>query len=126
MEYATSYIPLFIMLGIAAAAGVGIVFISHILGRRKKNPVKLDFYECGVPPLQSQRVRFEIRFFIIAMLFIVFDFEGVCLLPWAISYRALLTSFSSWVVPLLEMVVFLGILLVGLIYIWRKGALTWE
>lgn len=130
MKTAINYIPIVIMLGFAFAAAFGIIFISHIIGRRKKNPVKMDFYECGVPPLTNRRVRFHIRFFIIAMLFIIFDFEAVCLLPWAVSFRSLLDIFSQveygWLVPLLEMVVFIGILLVGYIYILRKGALEWE
>jgi NADH-quinone oxidoreductase subunit A len=118
------------MLGFAVAAAVAIVFLSHIIGRRKKNPVKQDFYECGVPPLTSRRMRFQIRFYVIAMLFIVFDFEAVCLLPWAVSYRSLLDIFSGvefgWAVPLLEVLVFIGILLVGYLYVLRKGALEWE
>lgn len=114
------------MLAFAVGVTVAIVFLSHILGRRKSNPVKMDFYECGVPPMVSKRVRFPIRFYTVAILFIIFDFEGVCLLPWGISYRRLIEVFQGWLVPLLEVLVFLGILLVGFIYVWRKGALTWE
>lgn len=118
------------MLGFAFAAAFGILLLSHIIGRRKKNPVKMDFYECGVPPLTTKRIRFEIRFYVIAVLFIVFDFEAICLLPWAASYRSLLGIFGGvdfgWAVPLLEVLVFIGILLVGYIYVLRKGALKWE
>ncbi len=125
MTAATDFIPIIIMLAFAVGVAFGIIILSHIIGRRKPNPVKQDFYECGVPPLTSQRMRFHVRFFIIATLFIVFDFEGLCLLPWAIRYRALLDTYG-WAMPLLEVLVFLGILLVGFIYVWRKGALKWE
>lgn len=130
MDTAVDFLPVVVMLGFAGAFAWGIVFLSHIIGRRTKNPVKMDFYECGAPPLTNKRVRFQIRFYVIAVLFIIFDFEAVCLLPFAVGYRDLLAIFSSvdygWIVPLLEILVFIGILLVGYIYVLRKGALTWE
>jgi NADH-quinone oxidoreductase subunit A len=113
------------MLGFAAAAAIGIVFFSHIIGRRKPNPVKQDFYECGVPPLVSHRLRFHIRFFVIALLFLIFDFETVALLPWAISYKALL-AVHGWALPLLSILIFLGVLVVGFVYELAKGAIRWE
>jgi NADH-quinone oxidoreductase subunit A len=122
---ATDYIPVVVMLGFAAAAAIGIVFFSHIIGRRKPNPVKQDFYECGVPPLVSHRLRFHIRFFVIALLFLIFDFETVALLPWAISYKALL-AVHGWALPLLSILIFLGVLVVGFVYELAKGAIRWE
>jgi NADH-quinone oxidoreductase subunit A len=122
---AIDYIPVVVMLGFAAAASVVIVFLSHIIGRRKPNPVKLDFYECGVPPLVSHRMRFHIRFFVIALLFLIFDFETVVLLPWAISYKSLL-AVHGWVLPLISILIFLGVLVVGFVYELAKGAIKWE
>ena len=122
---AADFIPVVVMLGFAVAAAVGIVFLSHIIGRRKVNPVKQDFYECGVPPLVSHRMRFNIRFFVIALLFIIFDFETLVLLPWAISYKGLLADYG-WVLPLVSILVFLGVLVVGFVYELAKGAIRWE
>jgi NADH-quinone oxidoreductase subunit A len=122
---AIDYIPVVVMLGFAAAASVVIVFLSHIIGRRKPNPVKQDFYECGVPPLVSHRMRFHIRFFVIALLFLIFDFETVALLPWAISYKSLLAA-HGWALPLISILIFLGVLVVGFVYELAKGAIKWE
>lgn len=125
MDASVDFIPVLIMFAIAVSIAGGIVLFSHIIGRRKRNPVKQDFYECGVPPLVSHRMRFSIRFFIIAMLFIIFDFETLVLLPWAIVYKQLLASYG-WALPLGSILIFLGILVVGFVYEWRKGGIEWE
>ncbi len=125
MTTTAEFIPIFILLGIAVSFAGAVVLLSYLFGRRKPNPVKQDFYECGVPPLVSQRMRFSIRFFIIAILFIIFDFETLVLLPWAIVYRQLLAAYG-WAFPLLSIVIFLGILVVGFVYELAKGGIEWE
>ena len=93
---------------------------SHFLGKRINDPAKLGPYECGITPVGSARERFHTRFYLVAMLFIVFDIEIVFLYPWAIVFKQLR------IFGLIEMAVFVGILLLGLAYVWGKGALEWE
>jgi NADH-quinone oxidoreductase subunit A len=90
------------------------------VGLKKPTPVKLSPYECGMPPVGTARDRFSIKFYIIAMLFILFDIEAVFLYPWAVEFRKL------GMFGFVEMGVFIAILLVGYIYVWKKGALEWE
>lgn len=116
----SSYLPIFVVLTIATFLALLILILSTIVGNRKPTKVKLMPYECGVDPIGSARSRFSIRFFIIAMLFIIFDIEVVFLYPWAIIFKDLKLF------GLVEMGVFILILAFGLIYVWRKGALEWE
>lgn len=114
------YLPILILFLINIAFAVGIVIFSHFVGSRKSSPEKLSPYESGVPPVGDARIRFSVRFYLIAILFIVFDIEVVFMYPWAVIFKKLgLFGF-------LEMSVFIGILLIGYIYIWKKGALKWE
>jgi NADH-quinone oxidoreductase subunit A len=114
------YLPILLMVLVAGAfAAVGLL-ISWIMGPSKPDASKDSPYECGVPPVGDARERYSIRFYVIAMLFIVFDLETVFLFPWAVIFRQEALFFF------LEMVVFLGILLVGYIYVWRMGALDWN
>jgi NADH-quinone oxidoreductase subunit A len=115
-EYLFLVIHLIVILGFAAF----ILVLSHMLGPRRQEKDKSSPYECGVKPVGSPRQRFSMKFYIIAILFILFDIEVVFLFPWAINLRAL------GGVGLVEMFVFIGILALGLIYAWRKGALEWE
>lgn len=94
--------------------------ISSLLRTRTNDPKKLTSYECGMEPVGSTDVRFNIRFYSYALLFVLFDVEAVYLFPWAVTVRSL------GVVAFLEMAVFLGILFLGLIYAWKKGTLQWE
>ncbi len=116
----SEYLPILILFVINIAFAVGIIIFSHFLGSRKPSPEKLSPYESGVPPVGDARIRFSVKFYLIAMLFIVFDIEVVFMYPWAVIFKKLgLFGF-------LEMLVFIGILLIGYIYVWKKGALTLE
>ncbi len=113
------YIPILFMLAIATAFCVVVVVLSRLVGKRQDSSEKLMAYECGNIPTGNARQRFPIKFYIIAMLFIVFDIEAMFLYPWAVIYKSLKLF------GLIEMVLFIGILLIGFIYIWKKGALEW-
>ena len=115
-----AYLPIVILLGIAICFGCGSLLFSSLIGPKKPSAVKLAPYECGCEPVGSARERFSIKFYIIAMLFILFDIECVFLYPWAVLFKRL------GVFGLMEMGVFMLILFVGYIYIWKKGALEWE
>ncbi|UCD84046.1 MAG: NADH-quinone oxidoreductase subunit A [Deltaproteobacteria bacterium] len=114
------YLPILILFIINIAFAVGIIIFSHFLGPRKSSAEKLSPYESGVPPVGDTRIRFSVKFYLIAMLFIVFDIEVVFMYPWAVIFKKLgLFGF-------VEMFVFIGILLIGYVYVWKKGALKWE
>jgi NADH-quinone oxidoreductase subunit A len=115
-----SYLPILVLIAVALAFALGSVVISRLVGQKKPTPVKLSPYECGMPPVGTARDRFSIKFYIIAMLFILFDIEAVFLYPWAVEFRKL------GMFGFVEMGVFIAILLVGYIYVWKKGALEWE
>ncbi len=115
-EYLFLLIHLFVILGFAAF----VLIISHLLGKRTESRDKGSPYECGIRPVGSPRQRFSMKFYIIGILFILFDIEIVFLFPWAINLRNL------GLIGFVEMFVFAGILGLGLAYAWRKGALEWE
>ena len=122
----SDYLPLVVLLFVAVALAGTLVGLSWILGPKKPSAAKLAPYECGVTPVGSARERFPVKFYLIAMLFIVFDIETVFLYPWAVTftkwgYHSALQMFS-----LFEMVTFIVILFVGYIYVWKKGAFEWE
>ncbi len=114
------YLPILIFLVIAVGFALFTLFASAIIGKKKVTPQKMLPYECGMEPIGEARKPFSVKFYIIAMLFIVFDIEAVFLYPWAVIFKDL--RFFG----LLEMGVFIAILLVGFIYVWKKGALEWE
>jgi NADH-quinone oxidoreductase subunit A len=115
-----AYAPILILLGVSLLNAVGMVALSHLVSPYRPTPAKLDPYESGMIPLGNTRERFSIKFYMVAILFIVFDIETVFLIPWAVWFRRLgLFGF-------VEMLVFIFVLLVGFIYIWKKGALEWE
>jgi NADH-quinone oxidoreductase subunit A len=124
-----TYIPV-LVLGIAAIGLAAVMTIlSWVLGPRRPTPQKLAPYECGVTPVGSARERFPIKFYLVAMLFIIFDIETVFLYPWAVIYRnsdVLLGFNGAMLFILAEMAVFVAILFVGYIYVWRKGAFEWD
>ncbi|MBN1945501.1 MAG: NADH-quinone oxidoreductase subunit A [Bradymonadales bacterium] len=113
----------YLAIGVLVVAGGGLafllVYLSHVLGPRGENRWKRDIFECGSVPLGSARSRFSVKFYLVAILFILFDIEAVFVIPWAVLFRSL------GLAGLIEMFVFLGILLVGLVYVWRKGGLEW-
>ncbi len=119
------YIPLLILLIVAVVLASALVGMSWILGPKKPSAAKLAPYECGVTPVGSARERFPVKFYLIAMLFIIFDIETVFLYPWAVTF----TRWNSHALQLFslgEMVVFIVILFIGYIYVWKKGAFEWE
>jgi NADH-quinone oxidoreductase subunit A len=116
----TAFIPILMMVIVAIGFAVFTLVASHFLGTRVNDPAKLSPYECGITPTGTARERFHTRFYLVAMLFIVFDIETVFLYPWAIVFKQL-KMFG-----LIEMAVFVGILLLGLVYVWGKGALEWD
>jgi len=114
------YIPLFLLTGFVVLNAAGILVGSHLLSPSRPTPVKSTPYESGMPPLGDTRERFSVKFYLIAMLFIVFDIETVFMIPWGVAFRQL-GGFG-----LIEMFVFIVILLVGYVYAWKRGALEWE
>jgi NADH-quinone oxidoreductase subunit A len=120
VDFADPYFPVLILMGIAVAMAVGFVLLSQALGPKRYDRIKYSVYECGVDPFQPASVRVSVKFYLIAILFILFDLETTFLYPWAVLFRSLgLFGF-------IEMGVFVGILLVGLVYAWKKGALEWQ
>ena len=118
-----NYLPIFFVFLVAAGFTFVSLILTHIIGPRINNPVKMMPYESGVDPVAETRIRFSIRFFIIALLFIIFDIEIVFLYPRAVVFKDFL-SFGTFI--FFEMVIFLAILLFGYVYVWRNGALEWE
>jgi len=114
------YESVLLLLALGGTIAVVFVALSRFLGPRNVNPEKTSTYECGVEPTKSARQRFPVRFYLIAMLFILFDIEAVFLYPWARLFREL------GLFGLIEMAVFVFVLVIGLVYAWRKGALEWE
>lgn len=120
IDFSDPYFSVLLLLIIAVGMAVGFVFLSQALGPKKYEPVKYSVYECGVDPFTSAAVRVSVKFYLVALLFILFDLETAFLYPWAVLFRDLgLFGF-------IEMAIFVGILLVGLVYAWKKGALEWQ
>ena len=118
------YIPLLVLMVVAVLLAAALVGMSWILGPKKPSAAKLAPYECGVTPVGSARERFPVKFYLIAMLFIIFDIETVFLYPWAVTFTRV--SHGMQVFELMEMIVFIIILFVGYVYVWKKGAFEWE
>ncbi|MGE4324149.1 MAG: NADH-quinone oxidoreductase subunit A [Sphingobium sp.] len=118
------YLPILLFLGIALLLSSAFVFLPMLVGRltgaHKPHPAKLSEYECGFPAFESPRSQFDVRFYLVAILFIIFDLEVAFLFPWAVTVFDL--GWAAWS----AMMIFLGILTVGFIYEWKKGALDWE
>jgi NADH-quinone oxidoreductase subunit A len=114
-----NYVPLFIFLVVAFLVAAGTIVVASIIRPNNPNKIKNSPYECGIDPVDNARKRYTIRFYIVAILFVVFDVETIFLFPWAVQFK-LLGMFGF-----VEMLVFLGILIVGYIWIWKKGALEW-
>ena len=118
--YAQTYWPILLQALIAMAVAAGMIGISYILGHKVRNRVKDMPYECGIEPTGSARERFSVKFYLVGMLFILFDIEAIFLYPWAVVYREL-KMFAFF-----EMLVFIALVLAGFFYIWNKGALDWS
>ncbi len=115
-----NYLPIFILVLLAILFGGISLFASSAFGPKHPTPAKLSPYECGVTPVGTARGRFSVKFYLVALLFLLFDIETIFLYPWAVVLRGLKTA------GFLAMFTFLGVLGLGLLYVWRKGALEWE
>jgi NADH-quinone oxidoreductase subunit A len=131
-----TYLPVLFLMGFVAFNAVAIILISHLTLRPRPTAVKQTPYESGIPVLGDARERFSVKFYMVAVLFIIFDIETVFMIPWAAHFRQLscgvdlvdgvcpsghISLFGLW-----EMLVFIAILLVGYVYVWKKGALQWD
>ena len=133
---ARTYLPVLLLLGFVVANAVMMLLLSHLTLRPRPTPVKQVPYESGMPPLGDARERFSVKFYMVAVLFIIFDIETVFMIPWAAYFRQLSCTVAlvdnacparqTSLFGLSEMVVFILILLVGFIYVWKKGALQWD
>lgn len=115
-----AYTPVLVILVLAALLAIALTTVSIVFGPKHPTPAKLAPYECGIVPTTPARQRFPVKFYMMAMLFIVFDIEAVFLYPWAVWLKHL-KVFGLW-----EMFTFIGVLLVGLLYVYRKGVLDWD
>ena len=113
------WVPILIYILVAIAFGVGTLLVSWMIAPTRISKVKLDPYECGIEPTTDARDRYSIRYYLVAMLFVIFDVETVFMFPWAVIFNKLLLF------GLIEMMVFIFILVVGYYYAWQKGALDW-
>jgi NADH-quinone oxidoreductase subunit A len=118
-RHMSGWVSILIMIALGGAFGAGSVAISHLLGPRKPTPEKAAPYECGMPPVGDARERHPIQFYLVAMIFLLFDIEVAFLYPWAMALRDL-----RWL-GFFQLLVFMAILLGGYVYVWRKGILDW-
>ena len=114
------YLPTLLFLIVATGIGIALIVIGNFLGPKRPDAEKLSPYECGFNAFEDARMKFDVRYYLIAILFIVFDLEIAFVYPWALVFREL------GVFGLVEMGVFLGLLVIGFAYVWKKGALEWE
>ncbi len=131
-----TYFPVLLLLGFVVANAAMMLLLSHLTLRPRPTPVKQTPYESGIPPLGDAHERFSVKFYMVAVLFIIFDIETVFMIPWGVYFRQLSCTvpMANDVCPaghlsffgLSEMVVFMIILLVGFVYVWKKGALQWD
>ncbi len=126
VPYHWQYLPLLMQILVAVLLAAGIIVASWFVGRHRNTKVKLDPYECGIEAVGDARSRFSVRFYLVAVLFILFDVEAVFMMPWAIIYRKLPAITGHRLFGFWEMLVYLGFVAVGLYYIVRKGILDWS
>jgi NADH-quinone oxidoreductase subunit A len=117
------YVPILVLILFVMANAVLMIGISHVFSSYRRTATKIAPYESGIPVLGDARERFSVRFYLVAMLFIIFDIETVFMIPWAVAFRQL-AEISG--VLIVEMFVFIAILGIGYVYIWKRGALQWE
>ena len=118
------YLPIVIFLGIAAVLGVAFILAAWVMAPTAPDPEKLSAYECGFNAFDDARMKFDVRFYLVSILFIIFDLEVAFLFPWAVALMKMppdAAKFAFW-----SMMTFLGVLTVGFVYEWKKGALEWE
>ena len=114
------YLPILLFLAVAAVVGVALMVLGNLLGPTRPTGEKLSPYECGFEAFEDAHMQFDVRYYLIAILFIAFDLEIAFVFPWAVIFRDL------GMVGLIEMGIFLGLLVLGFVYVWKKGALEWE
>ena len=119
-DFLNNYLTIIIFFGVALLLSIGFIFLNFVFSPKKPDPEKLSAYECGFEPFNDSRMEFDVRFYLVAILFIIFDLEIAFLFPWAISLGKI------GIFGFVSMMIFLFILTVGFIYEWKKGALDWE
>ena len=119
-ELLRGYLPILILLGLAIGLGLILILAAAILAVRHPDPEKVSAYECGFNAFDDARMKFDVRFYLVSILFIIFDLEIAFLFPWAVTFDGM-TDVAFW-----SMMVFLGVLTIGFAYEWKKGALEWE
>jgi len=124
--YIWQYLPLVLQILVAVGLAAGMVGASFLIGKHKRSRTKLSAYECGMDPVGDARGRFSVRFYMVAMLFILFDVEAVFMLPWAVIYRRLPGITGNRFFGFWEMFVYIGFVAVGLFYVYKKGILNWS
>ncbi|CDM64429.1 NADH dehydrogenase subunit A [Pyrinomonas methylaliphatogenes] len=122
-----AYLPILLMFIVAAGFAVSQVLISQLIGPKRRTPTKLMPYECGKDPVGSARERFSVKFYLVAMIFVLFDIELIFLVPWAVVFKRLAgPEFGLGTLMYVEMMLFIALLFVGFVYIWKKGILDWS
>ena len=116
----TQYLPLAIFIGVSLAIGCGLMLAPFLVAVRNPDPEKVSAYECGFNAFDDARMKFDVRFYLVSILFIIFDLEIAFLFPWAVAFKEI-GAFGFW-----SMMIFLAVLTIGFIYEWRKGALEWD
>lgn len=119
------YLSLLMLFAFGALTAGGLLVLSHLLGPRRKTPTKGLTYECGIDPVEEPRRHFSVKFYLVAMVFIVFDIEVVFLYPWAVLFKEFVRE-GQGLFLFIEMAIFLGILVIGLVYLYGRRALEWE
>jgi NADH-quinone oxidoreductase subunit A len=117
------YVPVLLVIAFVVANAIMMLAVSHIFSTYRRTPAKIAPYESGMPVLGDARERFSVKFYLVAMLFIIFDIETVFMIPWAVAFRQLGDMAGLLII---EMFVFIVILAVGYVYIWKRGALQWD
>ena len=119
-ELLRDYLPVIIFLGVALAIGLALLVSPFLLAFKNPDPEKLSAYECGFNAFDDARMKFDVRFYLVSILFVIFDLEVAFLFPWAVAFKDV-GLFGFW-----SMMVFLGVLTIGFVYEWKKGALEWD
>jgi NADH-quinone oxidoreductase subunit A len=119
-QFLLDYLPLVVFIAVAAVIGLALLVSAFIVAYKQPDPEKLSAYECGFNAFDDARMKFDVRFYLVAILFIIFDLEVTFLFPWAVAF-AKLGAFGFW-----SMMLFLAVLTIGFIYEWKKGALEWN
>jgi len=119
-ELLSNYLPILIFIGLAAVIGLALMVAPFLVAYKKPDPEKVSAYECGFDAFDDARMKFDVRFYLVSILFIIFDLEVAFLFPWAVAFKDV-GWFGFW-----SMMIFLGVLTVGFIYEWKKGALEWD